>query len=263
MPSSLSPLGPAPGEPQRPSRQRRAYIAPIVRLRRDTRPCGDRPARRGDGRPVDPRPAPGGGRRGATSGRFSAPSRSCSSRSAWCSSARCRGSRSGSTGSTGRPSGTAVWRSPASCCCCPTSCCPRIRTARGSASRSARSGRSASWGSPSGRSSRAGSPCFPSAAQGLVREWQRKHPFRAGLQLLGGYERWRLLHRTTGLFVAAAFLHGVLDGTPFHHSPLLRWSYVAVGAIGVGFYVYRELLARFFASLHDYEVEAVHEVRPG
>ena len=104
---------------------------------------------------------------------------------------------------------------------------------------------------------------LPSAAQGLVREWQRKHPFRAGLQLLGGYERWRLLHRTTGLFVAAAFLHGVLDGTPFHHSPLLRWSYVAVGAIGVGFYVYRELLARFFASLHDYEVEAVHEVRPG
>ncbi len=104
---------------------------------------------------------------------------------------------------------------------------------------------------------------LPSAVQGLVRVWQRKHPFRAGLQLLGGYERWRLLHRTTGLFVAAAFLHGVLDGTPFHHAPLLRWSYVAVGAVGVAFYVYRELLARFFVSLHDYEVEAVREVSPG
>ncbi|HET7744453.1 MAG TPA: hypothetical protein VFK76_06885 [Gaiellaceae bacterium] len=104
---------------------------------------------------------------------------------------------------------------------------------------------------------------LPSRARGLVRDWQQKHPFRLGLRILGGYERWRLLHRTTGLFVAAAFLHGVLDGTPFHHAPLLRWSYVAVGAVGVAFYLYRELFARFFVSLHDYEVEAVHEVGPG
>ena len=63
-----------------------------------------------------------------------------------------------------------------------------------------------------------------------------------------------------GLFVTAGFVHGVLDGTPFHHSPLLRWSYVAVGAVGVAFYVYRELLARFFLSLHDYQVEAVRAI---
>jgi predicted ferric reductase len=79
-------------------------------------------------------------------------------------------------------------------------------------------------------------------------------------RLFGGYERWRSLHRTTGLFVAAGFLHGVFDGTPFDDAPILRWSYVAIGAVGLGFYVYRELLARFFLSLHDYEVDGVHEV---
>src|SRR5205085_2908332 len=29
--------------------------------------------------------------------------------------------------------------------------------------------------------------------------------------LLGGYERWRSFHRPTGLFVAIAFVHGILD----------------------------------------------------
>jgi len=78
--------------------------------------------------------------------------------------------------------------------------------------------------------------------------------------LFGGYERWRALHRTTGLFVAAGFAHGVLDGTPFDGSAVLRSSYVAIGGVGLAFYVYRELLARFFLSLHDYEVAAVRPV---
>lgn len=73
-------------------------------------------------------------------------------------------------------------------------------------------------------------------------------------RLFGGYERWRALHRTTGLFVAMGFAHGLLDATAFAEAAVLRWSYVAVGAIGLGFYVYRELLARFVASLHDYDV---------
>jgi predicted ferric reductase len=81
--------------------------------------------------------------------------------------------------------------------------------------------------------------------------------------IFGGYERWRALHRTTGVFVAAGFAHGVLDGTPFGDSALLRWSYVAIGAIGLAFYVYRELFAAFFLSLHDYEVAAVREVDEG
>jgi predicted ferric reductase len=81
--------------------------------------------------------------------------------------------------------------------------------------------------------------------------------------IFGGYERWRALHRTTGLFVAAGFVHGLLDGTPFGGAPVLRWAYVAIGGIGLAFYVYRELLARHFQSLHDYEVDAVREVEPG
>jgi len=82
-------------------------------------------------------------------------------------------------------------------------------------------------------------------------------------RIVGGYERWRALHRTTGLFVAAGFVHGLLDATSFDRSAVLRWSYLAIGAVGLGFYVYRELLARFFLSLHDYQVDAINEVGPG
>src|SRR4029079_3571783 len=57
-------------------------------------------------------------------------------------------------------------------------------------------------------------------------------------RIFGGHDRWRMLHRTTGLFVAAGFAHGVLDATSFDHSAVLRWSYVAVGGIGIAFYVY-------------------------
>jgi predicted ferric reductase len=77
--------------------------------------------------------------------------------------------------------------------------------------------------------------------------------------IFGGYDRWRQLHRLTGLFVAAAFLHGLMDGSPFPKSPVLRWSYVVIGGIGLAFYVYRELFARYLVSLHDYEV---HDVNP-
>jgi predicted ferric reductase len=103
----------------------------------------------------------------------------------------------------------------------------------------------------------------PSELRGLVRALRDAPLVRDVLRLFGGYERWRALHRTTGLFVTAGFVHGALDGTPFHHSAVLRWSYLAVGAVGVGFYLYRELLARFFLSLHDYEVDAVGEVANG
>lgn len=82
-------------------------------------------------------------------------------------------------------------------------------------------------------------------------------------RLFGGYDRWRQVHRLTGLFVAAAFFHGLFDGSPFPKSPVLRWSYVVIGGIGLGFYVYRELLARFFRSLHDYEIDAVEPIGDG
>ena len=103
----------------------------------------------------------------------------------------------------------------------------------------------------------------PAPLRGLVRASRDAPVVRDVRRIFGGYERWRALHRTTGLFVAAGFAHGVLDGTPFAGAPVLRWSYVAVGAVGVGFYVYRELLARFFLSLHDYQVDAVREIDKG
>jgi len=79
-------------------------------------------------------------------------------------------------------------------------------------------------------------------------------------RLFGGYDRWRQVHRLTGLLVAAAFFHGLLDGSPFPHSFVLRWSYVVFGGIGLVFYVYRELIASRFRSLHDYEVHTVTPV---
>ena len=112
------------------------------------------------------------------------------------------------------------------------------------------------------------------AVWAVLPRWQSvlPHPLRAPIEALkdnetvrkflkifGGYDLWRQVHRLTGLFVAAAFFHGLLDGSPFPKSSLLRWSYVAIGGIGLAFYVYRELLSRFFSSLHDYEV---HEVTP-
>ena len=103
----------------------------------------------------------------------------------------------------------------------------------------------------------------PKPLRGLVLAWRDVPVVRDVRRVFGDYDRWRALHRTTGLFVAAGFAHGVLDGTPFPDAPVLRWTYVAVGAVGIGFYVYRELLARFILSLHDYEVEAVHEIDDG
>lgn len=77
---------------------------------------------------------------------------------------------------------------------------------------------------------------------------------RALSRLVSNYEVWRTVHRTTGLFLAIGFVHGILAGTPFDEAPVLRWTYVAVGAIGLAFYVYRELFARRGHGLRDYEV---------
>ncbi|MDR1999793.1 MAG: hypothetical protein LBQ06_07660 [Frankiaceae bacterium] len=96
----------------------------------------------------------------------------------------------------------------------------------------------------------------PALVRRLVGVVAATRPAQALSHWLGGYDRWRALHRTTGLFVAAGFVHGLLDATAFG-SPVLRWSYVAVGGCGLGFYLYRELLARHFAALHDYQVQAV------
>ena len=80
--------------------------------------------------------------------------------------------------------------------------------------------------------------------------------------LLGDYERWRAVHRVTGLFVAAGFVHGLLDATTFG-SELLRWTYVVIGGIGLAVYAYRETVAGYFLPLHDYQVAHVTRIGPG
>ncbi|MDQ0825688.1 putative ferric reductase [Arthrobacter sp. B2I5] len=103
---------------------------------------------------------------------------------------------------------------------------------------------------------------LPAPVRGLVRTLLRTRPVRLAARLLGGYERWRGFHRLTGLFLAAGFLHGLLDASAFEAVPALRWSYVAIGETGLGFYAYRELLARHFLPHHDYQVAAVQPVAP-
>jgi len=104
---------------------------------------------------------------------------------------------------------------------------------------------------------------LPSPLRGLVLAARDAPVLRNIRRVFGGYERWRALHRTTGLFVATGFAHGLLDATPFAHAPVLRWSYVLIGGVGLGFYAYRELLARFFLPHHDYEIDTVHDLGDG
>ena len=100
----------------------------------------------------------------------------------------------------------------------------------------------------------------PSVAHGPilgVLEWA---PLRAVGRLVGDYEIWRILHRTTGLFLAIAVAHGLGDSSLFD-APALRWSYLAVSFVGLAFYAYRELLARRGHGLRDYQVREVRAVR--
>jgi predicted ferric reductase len=104
---------------------------------------------------------------------------------------------------------------------------------------------------------------LPGAFHGVVLRTRDTWPVRLLTRVLGGYERWRGFHRLTGLFVAAGFLHGLLDATAFESTPMLRWSYVLIGGVGLAFYAYRELLARHFLPHHDYQVKDVSTVAPG
>lgn len=99
----------------------------------------------------------------------------------------------------------------------------------------------------------------PHPLRGIVLTLRDAPVLRDVRRIFGGYERWRALHRTAGLFVAVGFVHGLLDATAFD-SALLRWTYVAIGGLGLAFYVYRELLARHFMSLHDYQIADVRRV---
>jgi predicted ferric reductase len=104
---------------------------------------------------------------------------------------------------------------------------------------------------------------IPRVLHGPVLAVRRLPGLRQLRRLMGGYELWRSMHRLTGLFVAAGFAHGLLDGTPFPHAQLLRWSFVAIGGTGLAFYLYRELLARHFVPLYDYQVAEVRQAGAG
>jgi len=101
---------------------------------------------------------------------------------------------------------------------------------------------------------------LPAPVRQLVVTALQSKPVQVAARLLGGYERWRGFHRLTGLFLAAGFLHGLLDASAFEAVPALRWSYVAIGGTGLAFYAYRELLARRFLPHHDYQVAGVRPV---
>ena len=115
-----------------------------------------------------------------------------------------------------------------------TFCCPPARAAPRSAAarrdRGDRHGLARAVGDPAAMAVRrarrhCAASCVAARDAPLVRDVRG---------IFGGYDRWRALHRTTGLFVAAGFVHGVLDGTPFDDAPVLRWSYVAVGGDRAG-----------------------------
>jgi predicted ferric reductase len=103
----------------------------------------------------------------------------------------------------------------------------------------------------------------PAALHGLVLAIGSGPVIRRLRLSAGRYARWRSFHRLTGLFVAAGFAHGLLDGTPYSQAPLLRWSLVAIGGVGLAFYVYREVLARYFVPLLDYQIVGVEDAGPG
>ncbi len=71
------------------------------------------------------------------------------------------------------------------------------------------------------------------------------------------HERWLTGHRLTGLFVAAAVVHGLLVDPVLKVSVPLKVAYLVVGGIGIAAYVYRELFARFVVPVYDYTVADV------
>lgn len=102
----------------------------------------------------------------------------------------------------------------------------------------------------------------PAPLQRIVVGLSATPPVKVLRRVIGGYDRWRSLHRLTGLFVAAGFAHGALDATAFGASPLLRWSYLVVGGVGLGAYGYRELVVPLL-PLHEYRVENTRRLDGG
>lgn len=83
---------------------------------------------------------------------------------------------------------------------------------------------------------------------------------RVGRLIRLHYEPWLRLHRITGLFVAAAIVHGALVDPMLKASAQLRVAYHVVGLIGLLAYVYQELIAGLAARPAAYIVRRVERL---
>jgi predicted ferric reductase len=74
------------------------------------------------------------------------------------------------------------------------------------------------------------------------------------------YERWRIGHRFTGLFVAVATVHAALVDPVLHLSGPLLAAELLTGAVGVAAYLYRELLAPRLTPVYHYTVQQARQL---
>jgi len=71
------------------------------------------------------------------------------------------------------------------------------------------------------------------------------------------YERWLFLHRLIGVFVAMGVTHGLLVDRVVESSLVLKAVYLAIGLLGIGSYLYDELLMRRLLPTADYTISTV------
>jgi predicted ferric reductase len=76
------------------------------------------------------------------------------------------------------------------------------------------------------------------------------------------YDVWLPLHRILGLLLIAAMVHGLLQDRSLDRSAVLKISYLAVCALGVLTYLYRELLMRYFLPEFAHTVDLVERPTP-
>jgi predicted ferric reductase len=91
-----------------------------------------------------------------------------------------------------------------------------------------------------------------------LRAARRPGPIRALAHT--SHEHWLSAHRLTGVFVAVAVAHAAIVDPVLRQSTVLRVAFIVVGAVGVGAYLYRELLARYVVPIHDYTVGATRRL---
>lgn len=103
----------------------------------------------------------------------------------------------------------------------------------------------------------------PKQFHGFIQSLSETRAINVIGRILGGYDRWQLLHQTIVIFTAAGFVHGLLDSLTFRSSSVMTWSYLAIAGIGILAYIYRKFLAEYFIPVHHYQVDAAKTVGSG